>query len=196
MKRKLTHAEAGKLGWIKARPAQIANKQKRIDEYNVNPTLCKRCSEPIEYSKRKNKFCSHSCAATYTNNLRGHYRSEEKPCKNCDEPTYRKSGYCSKKCYLAHRRTIKIHQIEQGLVSERQTLRNYLIEKFGYHCFECGLDEWQEEHLPLELDHIDGNPENDFPNNLRLLCPNCHSITPTWKSKNKGNGRKSRGLRL
>lgn len=54
--------------------------------------------------------------------------------------------------------------------------------------------EWRGHRLPLDLDHIDGNPENDFPQNLRLLCGNCHSITPTWKGRNKGNGRKSRGL--
>ena len=199
MKRKLTHSEAGRLGGL----ASVASTKRRCrdmrEKYYQDPKICKRdsCQIPISFeTKNKNKFCSHSCAATYVNNLRGHYRSEEKPCKFCDNLTYRKSGYCSAKCSKAYRRAIKIQQIEQGLVSGRTTLRNYLIEKFGYHCFECDLDKWREKHLPLEIDHIDGNAENNFPVNLRLLCPNCHSITPTWKSKNKGNGRASRGLRL
>lgn len=192
----MSRAEAGKLGWIKSQPVQLANRKKRREEYKLNPKQCLHCSKPLEFLKRKNKFCSHSCTATYNNNLRGHYRSKEKPCKNCSTITHKKSGYCSKKCYRIHHRAIKIQQIEQGLVSNRKTLRNYLIEKFGYNCFECSLNEWLGKHLPLELDHIDGNAGNNLPNNLRLLCPNCHSITPTWKAKNKGSGRKSRGLKL
>jgi 5-methylcytosine-specific restriction endonuclease McrA len=84
--------------------------------------------------------------------------------------------------------------LEEGKLHSRSALRSILINEHGYKCFECGLSEWRGSRLPLDLDHIDGNPENDLPNNLRLLCGNCHSITPTWKGKNKGNGRKSRGL--
>jgi len=39
--------------------------------------------------------------------------------------------------------------------------------------------------IPLELDHIDGNHQNNALDNLRLLCPNCHSLTPTFRGKNK-----------
>ena len=46
--------------------------------------------------------------------------------------------------------------------------------------------------VPIELDHIDGNSENNSLENLRILCPNCHSLTPTYKSSNKGKGRKYR----
>ena len=44
----------------------------------------------------------------------------------------------------------------------------------------------------LELEHIDGNAYNNSESNLSLLCPNCHSQTPTYKAKNKGNGRVER----
>ncbi|MFA6159158.1 MAG: HNH endonuclease signature motif containing protein [Candidatus Paceibacterota bacterium] len=40
--------------------------------------------------------------------------------------------------------------------------------------------------LTLEIDHIDGNPENNEKENLRLLCPNCHSQTSTYRGKNAG----------
>lgn len=43
--------------------------------------------------------------------------------------------------------------------------------------------------IPLEIDHIDGDSSNNSESNLILLCPNCHSLTKTYKNANKGNGR-------
>lgn len=49
--------------------------------------------------------------------------------------------------------------------------------------------------LALVLDHIDGNPDNNHRDNLRLVCPNCDSQLPTFKSRNRGNGRSFRRQR-
>jgi 5-methylcytosine-specific restriction endonuclease McrA len=73
-------------------------------------------------------------------------------------------------------------------------LRRFLIEKFGNKCVVCG---WNKNHpithtIPLEIDHIDGNSENNLEKNLQLLCPNCHALTPFFKNLNKGKGRKWR----
>lgn len=46
---------------------------------------------------------------------------------------------------------------------------------------------WMSQKIPLELDHIDGHPDHNLKENLRLLCPNCHSQTPTHAGKNVGN---------
>lgn len=51
----------------------------------------------------------------------------------------------------------------------------------------CGLDEWLGEKLVLELEHKDGNNQNNIRENLEALCPNCHSLTPTWRGRNKSN---------
>jgi len=51
-------------------------------------------------------------------------------------------------------------------------------------CEECGLSEWLGKDISCELDHIDGNRTNHKLENLRILCPNCHSQTPTYRSKN------------
>lgn len=67
-------------------------------------------------------------------------------------------------------------------------LRRALIEsKIEYKCTNCGLtDEWMGAKLTLEVDHIDGNWLNNLIDNLRFLCPNCHSQLDTNKSwKNK-----------
>lgn len=74
------------------------------------------------------------------------------------------------------------------------TSQEYLFDKYQSKCSEC---EWNKKHpvtgtVPLEIDHIDGNAENNKVNNLRLLCPNCHALTPFFKNLNKGKGRKWR----
>ena len=56
-----------------------------------------------------------------------------------------------------------------------------------YVCEECGISDWNNKPISLELDHIDGVRYNHKLENLRLLCPNCHSQTDTFKSKNIKN---------
>lgn len=50
--------------------------------------------------------------------------------------------------------------------------------------------------IPIELDHIDGNPENNKSDNLRLICPNCHAQTPTYKGRNIGKVRNSKRQKI
>jgi uncharacterized protein VirK/YbjX len=100
--------------------------------------------------------------------------------------------YCDNDCQGKH----KVQQsIEAWLAGEakigRYAVKKFLIETNGYNCSSCKLSEWLGAPIPLELDHIDGNPWNNSKENLRLICPNCHSLTPTYKAKNKGNGRKT-----
>lgn len=69
------HKENALKARAKATEASARNKQARVDKYNENPTLCKCCNAPQEYSKRKNQFCSKSCSASYNNT--GRIRTEE-----------------------------------------------------------------------------------------------------------------------
>jgi hypothetical protein len=77
--------------------------------------------------------------------------------------------------------TLPIEAITNRADLKRRLIRDGVLEN---KCSKCGIGpEWQGEPLSLQLDHIDGNRHNNARENLRLLCPNCHSQTPTFGSK-------------
>lgn len=63
--------------------------------------------------------------------------------------------------------------------------RRRVFEEQNFCCAKCGISEWQGFKLTLELEHKDGNNQNNSRENLEGLCPNCHSITDTWRGRNK-----------
>jgi Zn finger protein HypA/HybF involved in hydrogenase expression len=121
-------------------------------------------------------------------------------CIECNKilTTRHQIRYCSNKCQLNRRYTINISQWKKNNNDQRYLTKNisgyikrYLIEKCNEKCSECGWNKRNETSgkIPLEVDHIDGNSENNLEENLRLLCPNCHALTPHFRNLNKGNGR-------
>lgn len=58
-----------------------------------------------------------------------------------------------------------------------------------YKCDQCGIDEWFGSKITLELDHINGINNDHRLENLRFLCPNCHSLTDTWRGRNTNSGK-------
>jgi hypothetical protein len=79
----------------------------------------------------------------------------------------------------------------RGRIALQHCVRDYMLEQCGHKCSECGWNRINPTtgKCPLEVDHIDGDHTNNKIENLRVLCPNCHSVTPTYKSLNKGKGR-------
>lgn len=65
----------------------------------------------------------------------------------------------------------------------RFTVKNWYLIDHAYQCQGCGISKWNGEHLTLELEHINGNKRDNRLENLKLLCPNCHSQTKTWRRK-------------
>ena len=103
--------------------------------------------------------------------------------------------YCSVKCQATERKLQKTAKIESGdTTQDHRQYRRYLFEKYGASCMLCGWDKVNPitNLVPLEMDHIDGDSANNSLSNLRLICPNCSSLQPTYKALNKGKGRFSR----
>lgn len=73
-------------------------------------------------------------------------------------------------------------------------VRHYMLQKHGRKCQICGWDKINPStgNCPVEIDHIDGDSENCSESNLRVVCPNCHSLTPTFRNLNKGRGKRIR----
>lgn len=77
--------------------------------------------------------------------------------------------------YLNNKISIASHNLKIRLFDER------IKEK---RCENCNQTKWLEQEIPLELHHIDGSHYNNNLDNLKILCPNCHALTPNFCSKN------------
>ena len=107
-----------------------------------------------------------------------------------DVQVYRRAKLIGLKFKIGGARTkIPLKEILEGHHPYYQTLKlkNRLIKEniMEYKCAICGLVEWRNEKIVLQLDHINGDGHDHRSENLRLLCPNCHSQTDTWCGKNK-----------
>lgn len=156
--------------------------------------ICRQCQKEFEARDKTRSFCSQSCAATHNNT--GRIRRVLKHCLHCEAVlSSNKKVYCNNVCQHA---TQKKSKIDGGLEKcSSQFIRQYMINIHGANCMKCGWCEVNPitKKVPIELNHIDGNSANNEPNNLELICPNCHSLTPNYRSLNKGNGRHNRRIR-
>lgn len=126
---------------------------------------------------------------------------EKKICTECGGLLKRwAQAYCSNHCQARYQYKKYIEKWKSGSVNNglgvstkniSKHLKRYLLEMDGARCSLCG---WNKRHpvtkvIPVEVDHMDGNSENNAEGNLRLLCPNCHALTPSFRNLNSGKGR-------
>ena len=124
------------------------------------------------------------------------------PCLNCGiEPNRPGYKYCSNQCQFDYQHHVYIKAWKAGKVDGLSSLglvslyiKRYLRKKYGNKCCLCGWSEVniRTHQVPLVADHIDGNWRNNKEGNLRLICPNCDSLSATYAALNRGNGRKGR----
>jgi predicted transcriptional regulator len=192
--------------------ARYGLKSKYFEEKENKPCVC--CGIFFECAKSEGrKFCSQSCSASFNNQKR--YEGKliklnlkyndnldilkgcqycKKEFKICKRSTKKIRKFCSNKCQRDFEANLRYEILESGGLVSHKVAKSYLIKKYGDKCMQCG---WNEKNVvtgrcPIDLEHIDGNSENNNLDNLKLLCPNCHSLTETYKALNVGKGRHKR----
>lgn len=106
-------------------------------------------------------------------------------CRNCEtEFSYYSGQSTGKFCSNTCQGEFKVKSsLKEGIVLTR-AMRKY-VNSLGDKCTECGQGRiWNDKPLTLQIDHIDGDVLNNNLENLRLLCPNCHTQTETWGVNN------------
>lgn len=165
---------------------------------------CNKCNSVV-YVKNMNKIPMCDSCKKFTPDYKlkkalGVYDVGCKTCLVCNAVLSNVSSiYCSIKCSSKHRSQLFFENYVKKQDSAKyvsKNVRKTLIEQNDNKCSICG---WGEKNpysntFPLIIDHIDGHPENNILSNLRVICPNCDSLTSTYKGLNKGNGRKARAL--
>ena len=186
-------------GSRKSAAIQIQRRQHRINQYNLDPKLCKLCQSSIPYDRKINLYCSKSCAAKFNNRgIQRNYTTglyAKKPCTYCGLETTNVK-YCTTKCHRQHVWDVTKERINKtgnaninNSDSPSVMSKRFLAEQRGHECEICHNRQWNKQPIPLVLDHISGDSTNWMLDNLRLICPNCDAQTDTYKGKNVGNGR-------
>jgi hypothetical protein len=113
-------------------------------------------------------------------------------CLNCGATKDSGTKYCNQACQQEFQYKERIRKWlageingKRGKTATAQWIKRYVIETRGHNCEDCGNTEWKGQPILLELEHVDGDFGNNKIENLKLLCLNCHGMTPTYRSKNR-----------
>jgi hypothetical protein len=144
---------------------------------------CKKCGKGHDGSFGSGKFCSRACANS-------RIRTEETK-KKISEGVLKSEWWLN--CDYGHNSfPEKIEKQKRTWKSKRDynsahiwSIKKWIKEERGNRCEECGISDWLGKPISMEVDHIDGDTNNNDLSNLKVLCPNCHSQTPTWRRKKK-----------
>ncbi len=151
--------------------------------YEENPNRCLECKIDLPYEKRKQKYCGKSCSGKFAN--RGKFWSSKK-CRHCGVRP--QVGVLCDRCREKHWDENPYNVlIDDG---SRKPPRWALLKIREYRCEGEGcliIDKWNGQKIVLHFDHINGKKTDHRPQNVRWLCPNCHSQTPTYAGKNIKN---------
>jgi 5-methylcytosine-specific restriction endonuclease McrA len=160
---------------------------------------CEFCNTEINGSYGSGRFCNEKCARAFSTKD----KREEINKKVSEKLSERKgnNGNGFKKGYDPRRRPFSTEDRKKAVSKNKLRWEDYvksspfeilssplkkkiILKEQNGRCL-CGIIEWCGKKLSLQLDHIDGNRNNETRENLRLLCPNCHSITETFGGKNQ-----------
>lgn len=171
-----------------------ASKPKTVKPvFKLETRFCLQCQKSFKQKALNHKYCSADCRNTFLN-------GSPDNCPNCDAhiTVNSESGLCGN-CRMTVEKEAKIQSWLAGHwrggtdIRLSRVIRLYLLEQADYTCttVNCGFNtpHPSDGKTVLEIDHADGDGSNHAPSNLRVLCPNCHSLTPSYRGRNAGHGR-------
>lgn len=164
---------------------------------------CFTCEKGLPLDRNR-VFCSSKCREDFLAVIDSPSRSSDldltEKCKTCSGRISKRNatGYCHA-CGILSRREARVKAWLSGEWSGAtesdpyvlsSVIRKYLLEKANYECSQCGYSRRHPDgSCILQINHIDGHANNHAPENLEVLCPNCHALTENHGGRNAGNGR-------
>lgn len=166
---------------------------------------CINCKINFKIKANNQKYCSNKC--------KNEFLLISRNCDNCNKLLIKhrslknqKLVFCDNKCQSEfnyksfindwlNNKKLGIKKVGwQNQISNY--IRRYMLERANYSCSNCNWNKLHEDgSSPLHIDHVDGNAINNNILNLRVLCPNCHSLTSTFGSRNKNSTRYNKSIR-
>ena len=158
--------------------------------------ICEKCKKEHNGTFGSGRFCSRSCANsrvfTEETNQKKRISAIHWSVKLQQEDPVKWAAYREQQRTNGKKRAKQLSK-DMKLKSKAKSWdelgkdgkRTRVIDEQKSRCNHCGLSHWRNEPLVLEIEHKDGNHMNDNRDNLEALCPNCHSLTHTWRGKNK-----------
>jgi hypothetical protein len=148
------------------------------------------CGQEAKYQLKNNKWCCESspnkCPKVRKLNSTGVKKSHKD-----DKFNYSYFSENAKK--YSDIRITKLRKLQDSLTWDELTYaskRRRLLREQNNKCLICNISEWNNKSLVLHYDHIDGNNKNESRENVRFICPNCHSQTDTYTGKNLKNDKR------
>lgn len=144
----------------------------------------KQCPKCGNTHSKKGTYCSRTCA-----NTRVHSEETKEKLRNKMQGRYTRKTKASAEENRQRAEKVRQTCLEKYLNTPFELLgmmnrKRRVLEEQNGKCNNCGIDTWLGNPIVLELEHKDGNTKNNARENLECLCPNCHSLTSTWRGRN------------
>lgn len=156
--------------------------------------ICENCSADHDGKYGSGRFCSQKCSRGFStkakrveinqkvsNSLSGR-PGKKRGGFTFDRAAIEKAAATKKRNYEAKAAATPVANLSKKLKKKR------ILEEQGYRCILCGIEQrWNNQPLAFHLDHVNGDRRDNSRENLRMICPNCHSQTETYCGRNKGS---------